>query len=116
MNNKYLVAFSIGKATAAQILERLGTDSAEDLFLLMAQAHLPMPRLPEAAIQGMAQSLHQLPTAKQAAKTQQMLRKAPASEFIRLPPDRVNAFRGSGAGGGTQRLIAERKADVKRGK
>ncbi len=61
-NYKNLVAFSLGQATAAQTLERLGTDSAEDLFLLMAQARLPMPRLPEAAIQAMVQSLHQLPT------------------------------------------------------
>ncbi len=62
-NYKNLVAFSLGQATAAQTLERLGTDSTEDLFLLMAQAHLPMPRLPEAATQAMVQSLHQLPTA-----------------------------------------------------
>ncbi len=63
-NFKNLIAFSLGQATAAQTLERLGTDSAEDLFLLMAQARLPMPRLPEAATQAMAQSLHQLPTSK----------------------------------------------------
>ena len=63
-NFKNLVAFSLGQATAAQTMERLGTDSAEDLFLLMAQARLPMPRLLEAATQAMAQSLHQLPTSK----------------------------------------------------
>ena len=56
---KHLVAFSLGQATAAKTLERLGMDNAEDLFLLMAQAHLPMPRLPEAATQDMVQSLHQ---------------------------------------------------------
>ena len=61
-NYKNLIAFSLGQATAAQTLERLGADSAEDLFLLMAQARLPMPRLPEAATQAMVQSLHQLPT------------------------------------------------------
>jgi hypothetical protein len=27
--------------------EQLGIDSEEDLFLLMAQAHLPMPRISE---------------------------------------------------------------------
>ena len=62
-NYKNLLAFSLGQATAAQTMERLGTDSTEDLFLLMAQAHLPMPRLPAAATQAMVQSLHQLPTA-----------------------------------------------------
>lgn len=62
-NYKSLIAFSLGQATAAQTMQRLGTDSAEDLFLLMAQAHLPMPRLPEAATQAMVQALHQLPTA-----------------------------------------------------
>ena len=62
-NYKNLIAFSLGQATGAQTLERLGTDSTEDLFLLMAQAHLPMPRLSEAATQAMVQSLHQLPVA-----------------------------------------------------
>jgi hypothetical protein len=67
-NYKNLVAFSLGQATAAQTLERLGTDSVEDLFLLMAQAHLPMPRLPDVATQAMVQSLHQLPTELPSAK------------------------------------------------
>ena len=67
-NYKTLVAFSLGQATAAQTLERLGTDSAEDLFLLMAQARQPMPRLPDAATQAMVQSLHQLPSAALSAK------------------------------------------------
>jgi hypothetical protein len=68
-NFKNLVAFSLGQATAAQTLGRLGTDSTEDLFLLMAQAHLPMPRLPDAATQAMVKSLHQLPVAMH-SKTQ----------------------------------------------
>lgn len=78
-NYKNLVAFSLGQATAAQTLERLGTDSTEDLFLLMAQAHLPMPRLPEAATQAMVQSLNQLPTALPTAKqaTKQAKMQAP---------------------------------------
>ena len=67
-NYKNLVAFSLGQATAAQTFERLGTDNAEDLFLLMAQARLPMPRLPDSATQAMVQSLHQLPTKLLAAK------------------------------------------------
>ena len=67
-NYKTRVAFSVGQATAAQTLERLGTDSAEDLFLLKAQARLPMPRLPDSATQTMVQSLHQLPSAGLPAK------------------------------------------------
>ena len=75
-NYKNLVAFSLGQATAAQTLERLGTDSAEDLFLLMAQARLPMPRLPVAATQAMVKSLHQLPSKLPASKP---TRKRPAA-------------------------------------
>ena len=75
-NYKTLVAFSLGQATAAQTMERLGTDSAEDLFLLMAQARLPMPRLPDSATQAMVQSLHQLPTKLTAAK---LAKKQPAA-------------------------------------
>ncbi len=67
-NYKTLIAFSLGQANAVQTLERLGTDSPEDLFLLMVQARLPMPRLPEAATQAMVKSLHQLPTKLPASK------------------------------------------------
>jgi hypothetical protein len=38
----------------------LGIDSEEDLFLLMAQAHLPMPRLSAATTQGMVDDLNAL--------------------------------------------------------
>ena len=41
-------------------MRALGTDSAEDLFLLMAQSHLPMPRLPDATTRAMVDSLHAL--------------------------------------------------------
>ena len=78
-NYKTLVAFSVGQATAAQTLERLGTDSAEDLFLLKAQARLPMPRLPDSATQTMVQSLHQLPSAGLPAK---LTAKLPAARLI----------------------------------
>jgi hypothetical protein len=43
-------------------MNALGLDSAEDLFLLMAQAHLPMPRLPDAVTKGMVEQLNSLPT------------------------------------------------------
>jgi hypothetical protein len=39
----------------------LGIDSEEDLFLLMAQAHLPMPRLPDAVTRSMVDQLKSLP-------------------------------------------------------
>jgi hypothetical protein len=35
-------------------------DTEEDLFLLMTQAHLPMPRLPQAETDGMVKALHDL--------------------------------------------------------
>ena len=41
-------------------MKALGVDSEEDLFLLMVQAHLPLPRLPEAVTQRMVDSLSAL--------------------------------------------------------
>ncbi len=105
----------MGQATIKQTLKQLGTDNAEELFLLMAQAHLPMPRLPETVKRTMAQGLHQLQTTKQAEKTKQLLLNIPASDIPQLR-DPINAIRGSGAGGGTRRLLAQRRADAKRGK
>ena len=59
-NSRALLDFSLGRADEATTMHALGTDSAEDMFLLMAQAHLPMPRLPEAASRAMVDSLHAL--------------------------------------------------------
>ena len=59
-NYKTLLDFSLGRIDDSQALTNLGLDSQEDLFLIMAQAHLPMPRLPEAQTQLMVQSLHAL--------------------------------------------------------
>jgi hypothetical protein len=42
-------------------MNRLGVYSEEDFFLLMAQAHLPMPRLSEAATRAMVERLAALP-------------------------------------------------------
>jgi hypothetical protein len=61
-NYKTLLDFSLGRIDDHAALNALGFDSAEDLFLLMAQAHLPMPRLPEAVTQGMVESLNALVT------------------------------------------------------
>ena len=59
-NFKTLLDFSLGMIDDTKALAALGIDSPEDLFLLMAQAHLPMPRLPEAETQKMVDSLHAL--------------------------------------------------------
>jgi len=60
-NYATLLAFSLGKLDDLATMQALAIDSEEDLFLLMAQAHLPMPRLPEAETAGMVKALHQLP-------------------------------------------------------
>ena len=61
-NNNFqtLLEFSLGRITDFQTMEQLGIDSEEDLFLLMARAHLPMPRLAAAETREMAQSLFAL--------------------------------------------------------
>ena len=59
-NFKTLLDFSLGAIDNAMAFAALGIDSQEDLFLLMAQAHLPMPRLPEADTRHMVDSLHAL--------------------------------------------------------
>ena len=59
-NFRTLLDFSLGRADGNDTMATLGLDSQEDLFLLMAQAHLPMPRLPQSATQSMVESLNQL--------------------------------------------------------
>lgn len=59
-NFKTLLDFSLGRIDDHAALLALCIDSQEDLFLLMAQAHLPMPRLPDADTQNMVDSLHAL--------------------------------------------------------
>lgn len=59
-NYVVLLGFSLGAMDADEVLRALGLDSEEDLFLLMAQAHLPMPRLPQAATDDMVKALHGL--------------------------------------------------------
>jgi hypothetical protein len=63
VNYPTLLAFSLGKLTGAEVSQALGIDSEEDLFLLMAQARLPMPRLPEAQTADMVDALLALPGA-----------------------------------------------------
>lgn len=59
-NFKTLLDFSLGRTDDLTAMNTLGIDSQEDLFLLLAQAHLPMPRIPELATRGMVDSLHAL--------------------------------------------------------
>lgn len=59
-NFKILLDFSLGRVSDHVAMAALGIDSQEDLFLLMAQARLPMPRLPESTTQSMVDSLNAL--------------------------------------------------------
>ena len=59
-NYATLLAFSLGKINDLKTMQALGIDSEEDLFLLMAQAHLPMPRLPADETADMVRSLQAL--------------------------------------------------------
>lgn len=59
-NFRTLLDFSLGRIGDIEALGNLGIDNQEDLFLLMAQAHLPMPRLSEADTESMVDSLHTL--------------------------------------------------------
>lgn len=55
-----LLDFSLGRRDDRETMAALGIDSDEDLFLLMAQAHLPMPRLSESATRAMVDELNAL--------------------------------------------------------
>lgn len=59
-NFQTLLDFSLGRVDDVQVMEALTIDSEEDLFLMMAQAHLPMPRLPDSATREMVDSLDAL--------------------------------------------------------
>lgn len=59
-NYRTLIDFSLRRHDNLAAMAALGIDSEEDLFLLMAQAHLPMPRLADAATQGMVDALNTL--------------------------------------------------------
>lgn len=59
-NYATLLAFSLGRLDDLIVMQKLGIDSEEDLFLLMAQARLPMPRLPEAETRKMVETLQRL--------------------------------------------------------
>lgn len=56
-----LLDFSLGRIDDLTALGQLGLDNEEDLFLLMAQARLPMPRLSDSATRSMVEALAALP-------------------------------------------------------
>jgi len=60
-NFRTLIDFSLGRIDDKQAMNALGIDTDEDLFLYMAQAHLPMPRLPELSTRRMVDDLNALP-------------------------------------------------------
>jgi ribosome assembly protein YihI (activator of Der GTPase) len=59
-NFRTLLDFALGRIEDLSAMESLGLDSEEDLFLLMAQARLPMPRLSDAVVEGMVDELNRL--------------------------------------------------------
>lgn len=61
-NFKVLLDFSLGRLAGDEAMRALGIDTEEDLFLLMAQAHLPMPRLADTATAVLVEKLMPLPT------------------------------------------------------
>jgi hypothetical protein len=61
-NFRALLDFSLGRINDLEVRELLGIESDEDLFLLMTQAHLPMPRLSAATTKSMLESLEALAT------------------------------------------------------
>lgn len=60
-NYSALLAFSLGRSDDQATQAALGIDGDEALFLLMAQARLPMPRLSAATTEAMVESLLALP-------------------------------------------------------
>lgn len=59
-NYRVLLAFSLGRIDDKTAMHALGIDGDEDLFLLMVQARLPMPRLPDEVTKTMVDTLHSL--------------------------------------------------------
>jgi hypothetical protein len=60
-NFRILFDFSMGRIDSRSAIQALGLEGEEDLFLLMAQARLPMPRLPSEQTTAMVDLLEALP-------------------------------------------------------
>lgn len=56
-NASLLLTFSLGRISDLEVMEQLNLEQEEDLFLLLTQAHLPMPRLPDQATEAMVSDL-----------------------------------------------------------
>ena len=53
-----LLDVSLGRLNDLEVKDPLGIDSDEELFILMAHSHLPMPRLASDKTQYVAESLN----------------------------------------------------------
>jgi hypothetical protein len=67
-NFRVLLDFSLGRLTSLDAMRALAIDTDEELFLLMARAHLPMPRLSDSVTRGMTERLKKLPAQSLPAK------------------------------------------------
>ena len=59
-NAALLLGFALGCISDLEVMGQLHLEHEEDLFLLMAQAHLPLPRLADQATEAMVSDLQQL--------------------------------------------------------
>lgn len=59
-NAALLLGFALGGSNNLEVMDQLHLEQEEDLFLLMAQAHLPLPRLADQATEAMVSDLQQL--------------------------------------------------------
>ena len=59
-NLRMLLDFSLGGIDDQAVMNALGIDRVDDLFLLMAQARLPMSRLPDVVTLEMVDGLNAL--------------------------------------------------------
>jgi hypothetical protein len=59
-NYRTLLDFSLGRIDGGAAMRALSIDAEEDLFLLMARARLPMPRLLESTTKAMVADLKRL--------------------------------------------------------
>lgn len=59
-NYRAVLDFALGRIDDQAAMAALGIDTEEDLFLLMANAHLPVPHLPDAVTRGMVDDLNAL--------------------------------------------------------
>ena len=59
-NAALLLGFALGRSSHLEVMALPHLEHEEDLFLLMAQAHLPLPRLADQATEAMVSDLQQL--------------------------------------------------------